>query len=109
MRRRKTAFLKPEREDTVNWKPEIIEVAPPPVSKELKKCWSYFIRKVYETDLLTCSKCQGEMRIISFIDQADVIKKILQYLGLWEESHASPGRDHAVEEITLDRSSARLL
>ncbi|MEE9550854.1 MAG: hypothetical protein V3W08_10720, partial [Candidatus Binatia bacterium] len=52
--------------------PECIEVAPPPVSKELKKRWSYFIRKVYETDPLTCPKCSGEMRI-SFIDQAEVI------------------------------------
>ena len=28
------------------------------------------------------------MRIISFIDQPDVIKKILEHLGLWEESQA---------------------
>jgi hypothetical protein len=27
------------------------------------------------------------MRIISFVDQPEVIKKILQHLGLWEESH----------------------
>lgn len=26
------------------------------------------------------------MRIISFIDQPEVVKKILQHLGLWEES-----------------------
>jgi len=26
------------------------------------------------------------MRIISFINQPDVIKKILDHLGLWEES-----------------------
>ena len=63
------------------------------------KRWSYFIRKVYETDPLTCPKCQGEMWFnmlttmrglegrISFIDlsacdaqagQPEVIKKILQ-------------------------------
>jgi hypothetical protein len=54
------------------------------VSKELKKRWSYFIRKVYETDPLICPKCQGEMRIISFIDQPGVIKKILQHISLWE-------------------------
>lgn len=36
-----------------------------PLSKELKKRWSYFIRKVYETDPLAYPKCQGEMRIIS--------------------------------------------
>jgi hypothetical protein len=26
------------------------EIDAPPLSKELKKRWSYFIRKVYETD-----------------------------------------------------------
>ena len=40
---------------------KISEIDAPPVSKELKKRWSYFIRKVYETDPLTCPKCQGEM------------------------------------------------
>ena len=54
-------------------KQELIEVDPAPVSKELKKRWSYFIRKVYETDPLTCPKYQGEMRIIGFIDQPDRI------------------------------------
>ena len=29
----------------------------------------------------------GEMQIISFIDQPEVIRKILQHLGLWEEYH----------------------
>ena len=36
---------------------------------------------MYETDPLVCPKCSGEMRIISFIDQPDVIKKILEHLG----------------------------
>ena len=83
---------------------EIVEVAVPPGSKELKKRWSYLIRKVYETDPLTCPKCQGEMRIISFIDQPDVIKKILQHLGLWEESHAPPDKNQRENEITFDPS-----
>jgi Transposase, Mutator family/Putative transposase len=71
-------------------KTDIREIDAPTISRELKKRWFYFIRKVYETDPLVCPKCQGEMRIISFIDQVDVIKKILQHLGLWEESHAPP-------------------
>src|SRR5262245_52852793 len=33
-------------------KTEISEIDAPPVSKELEKRWSYFIRKVYETDPL---------------------------------------------------------
>ncbi len=52
---------------------EDIEAPPPPVSKELKRRWSYFIREVYDTDPLVCPKCSGEMRIISFIDQLVVI------------------------------------
>jgi hypothetical protein len=38
------------------------------------------------------------MRIVSFIDQADVIKKILQHLRLWE-SHAPPQSEPARKEI----------
>jgi hypothetical protein len=44
------------------------------------------------------------MRIISFIDQPDVIKKILQHLGLWQESHAPPATDSAIKELTFDTS-----
>jgi len=100
--------LNPEGERT-SWKPEVIEVAPPPISKEMKKRWSYFIRKVYETNPLTCPKCEGEMRIIAFIDQPDVIKKILQHLGLWEESHAPPAGDFPTKEITFDPSYSQVI
>jgi len=56
----------------------------PPISRELKRRCSHFIREVYETDPFVCAKCSGEMSIISFIDQGAVIKKILEHLGLWE-------------------------
>jgi len=52
---------------------QVTEVPPPPISRELKRRWSHFIRKVYETDPLVCAKCRGEMRIISFIGQPEVI------------------------------------
>ena len=51
-------------------------------------------------------KCQGEMRIISFIGQPEVIKKILDHLGLWEESHSPPDTDPPQREITVDPSLA---
>jgi hypothetical protein len=47
------------------------------------------------------------MRIISFIDQPDVIKKILQHLSLWEESQAPPESEpprKEIKEITFDPS-----
>ncbi len=49
------------------------------------------------------------MRIISFIDQGAVIKKILQHLGLWEESHAPPDRGPPEKEITFDPSYSQLM
>jgi len=39
------------------------------------------------------------MRIISFIDQPEVIKKILQHLGLWEQSQAPPESEPPIKEI----------
>ena len=40
------------------------------------------IKKVYEADPLVCQRCGGGMRIIAFIDQPDVIEKILTHLHL---------------------------
>jgi hypothetical protein len=49
----------------------------------------------YEVDPLVCPKCFGAMRIISFIEDPDVMKKILKHLGLWDQhdripSHTAP-------------------
>jgi len=41
--------------------------------------------------------------------QRDVIRKILEHLGLWEESQAPPGRDLPVKEMTFDPSYSQLL
>jgi len=49
------------------------------------------------------------MRVISFIDQPEVIRKILQHLGLWEESQAPPDRDLVKREITFDPSYSQLI
>ena len=49
------------------------------------------------------------MRIISFIDQPDVIKKILEHLGLWEKSQAHPDRNQGKKVITFDPSYSQLI
>ena len=51
-----------------------------------RRRWAILIQKVYEVDPLTCPKCGGAMKIISFIEsrQADVLEKILRHCGLWE-------------------------
>jgi len=64
---------KEEHKEDVIGKPEFVEVPPPPISKEMKKRWSYFIQKVYETDPLISPKCRGEIWFIGFIGQPEVI------------------------------------
>ena len=43
-------------------------------------------------DPLTCPKCSGKMKVISVIEDQDVIKKILKHLGLWEVKPRPPPR-----------------
>jgi hypothetical protein len=43
------------------------------------------IKKIWEVDPLTCPNCGGEMKIISFITKASVIRQILKHLGLWSQ------------------------
>lgn len=47
--------------------------------------WRECIKKIWEVDPLTCPKCTGEMKIISFIYKRTVIKKILTHLNPYEE------------------------
>jgi len=55
-----------------------------------RRSWASLIQKIYEVDPLTCPQCKGAMKIISFIEQAEVIKQILQHLGLWEAQKRPP-------------------
>ena len=42
--------------------------------------WAALIRRVYETDPLTCPRCGAKMKVVSFIEthQGEVIDKILR-------------------------------
>ena len=52
-------------------------------------------QKIYEVDPLVCPKCQGAMRIISFIEDPLVIRAILEHLGLWLVRAKPPPKAHA--------------
>ncbi len=41
------------------------------------------IKKIWEVDPLECPRCKAEMKIISFITEALVIRAILEHLHLW--------------------------
>ena len=51
-----------------------------------KRNWARLIQKIYEVDPLTCAKCRGRMRIIAFIEEPEIVKKILKHLGLWDQN-----------------------
>jgi hypothetical protein len=74
--------------------------------KEYRKNRARLIQKIYEVDPLTCPKCQGQMRIISFIEDQNVIKKILKYLELWlDKKKPSPRANAPPAHIHLDYSA----
>lgn len=58
--------------------------------------WRECIKKIWEVDPLTCPKCAGEMRIISFIYQRKVIQKILTHLDIYENPPKQRGPPKSV-------------
>jgi len=73
---------------------------------ECKKCcnksWARLIKKIYEVGPLVCPKCGGQMRIIDFIEDYKVIKKILDYLGIYEFKRDRPPPKMLAEADTFD-------
>lgn len=59
-------------------------------NKGCSRSWARLIKKIYEVDPLICPKCGGSMRIIAFIEDYKVIKKILDYLGIYEFKRDRP-------------------
>ena len=52
-----------------------------------------------------CPKCLGFMRIISFIEDEQLVKKILKHLDLWDVMRKPPARAH-VEHPPQEESAA---
>jgi hypothetical protein len=80
-------------------------------SKEYRKNWARLIQKIYEVDPLTCPKCSGTMKVISVIEDEDVIKKILKHLGLWELKPRPPPKAIVPQkspEYRIDYSTTQL-
>ena len=78
-------------------------------SKEFRKNWARLIQKIYNVNPLMCSKCFGSMKIISFIEDQQIIKKILQHLDLWHVKRKPPARANGPPADTIiiyDESSA---
>jgi hypothetical protein len=62
--------------------------------------------KIYEVDPLTCPQCQGTMRVISIIEDQEVINKILLPLGLWQTKQRPPPKPKTLE-LQIDYSDSQ--
>ncbi len=76
--------------------PDIVDISDYQPRRTASKKWRELIKKVWEVDPLICPQCQGEMKMIALIDDAEVISRILKHLGLWPEFH--PVRQPAERE-----------
>ena len=100
--RKKRAEEEKEAEE-VDESVEVIDVANHQPRRIPSKKWRDLIKKVWEADPLICPTCQREMRIVSLIDEREVIDlpavlrllaqasialhagKMLKCLGLWQQ------------------------
>ena len=75
-----------EGHETIMYKDvEIIDVSRYRPKKVPSLKWRECIKKIWKNDPLICPECLSEMRIISFITEGVLIKKILKYLKLWDD------------------------
>jgi hypothetical protein len=81
---------------------EVIDVSAHEPRRIPSKKWRELIKKVWEADPLRCPKCSREMRIVSLIDEEDVIERILGRLGLWQEGVRVHCGTDPPGETTLD-------
>ncbi len=65
------------------------------------RSWARLIQKIYEVDPLTCPKCGEEMRIIAFIEDYKVVKKILDWLKIYEfgKKRSPPRIENSTDEF----------
>ena len=90
---------------------EIPTVMPGEMSSEqFRSNWARLIKKIYEIDPLLCPKCQGNMKIISFIEEPEIIEKILRHLNLWQtHNHDPPHQDSEyIPKLTIDDSMCQI-
>lgn len=60
--------------------------------------WRECIKKIWEVDPLECPRCHAEMKIISFINEPQMIEKILRHLDLWKEEQTAKRASRAPPE-----------
>jgi len=85
---------------------EVVDISKYHPQKVPSLTWRECIKKIWKNDPLICPECQSEMRIISFIENPRIIRKILKYLDLWDEERDSQfrksSRDPPIQSIIME-------
>jgi len=84
--RRKNEQIAEETQEKRDENNEIIVIGSFKPKKVPPLVWRECIKKIWEVDPLLCPHCGSLMKILSFIYERKVIKKILDHLGLSEEA-----------------------
>jgi hypothetical protein len=58
-------------------------VGPDDPGRERRLAWADLLKRVFAEDVLRCSRCGGEMRLVAVVHDPGVVERILQHLGLW--------------------------
>ena len=79
-------------------------------AKKSRQNWARLIQKIYEVDPLVYLKCPGSMKIVAFIEELDVIEKILRHLDLWDiRNHDPPQKvSDYILELVCDEADSRI-
>jgi hypothetical protein len=55
---------------------------PSPPRSAYRLDWAALLKRVFAVDVMVCSRCDGPMKVIAFLEEPTVIKGILTHLGL---------------------------
>jgi hypothetical protein len=62
-----------------------------PSKRAVNKRWAELIYRIYEIDPLTCPRCDSSMKLLAFITEPAVIRKVLDHLDANSRQRAPPG------------------
>ena len=71
-----------------------------PALRARRRRWAELLRLVFQVDIEVCARCGGEARIVGFVTEPKVVRRILAHLerrgvdaraGPWAEAAAAPG------------------
>ena len=89
-------------------KPRSLDENQTPAGRRAAMIWAQRLKRVFDIDIETCSKCGGDVRIIASIEDPEVIRKILAHLdekvtptatGRLPESRAPPATGCLLEGV----------